>query len=98
MDVEVVHHQVDGAGLGIRQRQLREHYSELQTRAIGRCKSEVTSGPRFYGAKDGGSSTAFVFTFTARFTAWLHRGDGPDFGMQCDRLLIQANDWFGWIE
>jgi len=81
VDVEVIHHQMDGAGVGIGERQLRNHHGELQTRAIRRCKGEVVSGQRLYGAENVGSPTAFVLTVATSFPARFRQRDRPDLGV-----------------
>ena len=52
---------------------------------------EMAADLRLYCAENIGCAAAFVFTIPSRFPPRLGRRGGSDLGMQCDRLLVQAD-------
>src|SRR5215472_2436835 len=91
MDVQVVHHQMDGLRVRVGQCQADRHPGALEARTIRRREGEVTPGLRLYCAENVGRSAALVFVVPARFPPWHGGRSWSDIGVEADRLLIQTD-------
>jgi hypothetical protein len=97
VDVEVIHDQVDGLGLGVLQRQFTGDSRELEGGTVGCREREMAARLRLYGAENIGRAAAFVLVVAPRFAPRFGGRGRANLGMQRDRLLVQAHHWFGWI-
>ena len=95
MDVEIVHNQVNGLGLGILQRQLKHDLCELETRAVRRRIGKMTSCLRLASAEGVGCSAPWVLAIPAGFPAWFGRRSRPDIGVKGDRLEGSSSECVG---
>ena len=97
VDVQVIHHQMDGLGLRICKGQLGQDLSEFKPRTIGCGKGEMAACLRFYSTENICRTAALVFVIASRFASRPGGGEGTDLGMQRNRLLIQTHHRLLWI-
>src|ERR1017187_3036337 len=97
MNIQVVHHQMDGLGFRVLKSQLEGYLRKLNRRTIWRREYEVLARLRLYRTENIGGTTALVFVILPRFPSRCRWRGWPDVGMQRDRLLIQAHHRFLWI-
>src|ERR1017187_7778946 len=91
MDVQVVQDQMDRLRLRICHRHGDGDLSELEARAIRRREGEMAARLRFYRTEDISGPATLIFVIPSRFSSWNRRRDGPQIGVQRDRLLIDAD-------
>src|ERR1019366_5186419 len=97
MNVQVVHHQMDGLGLRVLKSQLESYLGEFNRCTIWCGECEVPARLRLYRTENIGCTTALVFVIPSRFPSRCCGRGWPDVGMQRDRLLIQAHHRLLWI-
>ena len=91
MDIQIVQNQMDRICFRICHRQVKDNLGELNGGSIRRWEREVTACLWLYRAEDVGRSASFVFAVASRFPAGRRCGRGSYLGVQCYRLLIQAD-------
>src|SRR5437868_9731553 len=98
MDIQVVHHQMDGLGFRILNGHLEGYLRELKRRTVRCGECEMAAGFGLYGAEDISRAAALVFVISSRFPpryGWTGRAD---VGVQRDGLIIQSdNRLFGIV-
>ena len=92
MDIQVVHHQMNGLGFRILNGQLECHLGEFKPRTVRRGKGEVPTCFGLYCAEDIGRAAALILVITPSFTPRHGRRGRADVGVQGDWFLIQAHD------
>src|SRR5258708_37724185 len=97
MNIQVVHHQMDGLGLRILNGQVEGYLCELKRRSVRRGEGEVPARLRLYGAENISRSAALIFAIPPGFAPRLGRRGRADIGVQRDWLLIQTHDRLVWI-
>lgn len=76
MDIEVVHHQMDGFGVRVLERQFSRYLGELHCRAIRGSEGEMAASFRLHRTENIRRSAALVLVIPARFASRLGRGCG----------------------
>ncbi len=95
MDVEVVHHQVNGLRVRIFQRQGDGNLSELKGRTVGCRKGEMSSCFRLYDAENVGSPATLVFVIPPCLPSWCHAGRGGR-RSACKVIGFSSKQITGW--
>ena len=95
MDVEVVHYQVDGLGLGIFQGQVKENLGEFKTRAVRRREGEMAPRFRLYRAENIGRAAAFIFVVPSRFPPRCRWRSGRT--SACNVTGFSSRQTTGWL-
>ena len=91
VDIEVVHHQVNGLCFRILQRQSDDNLSELKGRTVGCREGEMSPRFRLYCAENVGSSATLIFIIPPCFPSRRCWPGGPHVGGQGDRLLVYTD-------
>jgi hypothetical protein len=91
MDVQVIHHEVDGVGFRVLGGHAEGHLREFESGAIRSGESEVTPRFEFYRAENIGRAVTLVFVIAPRFASWCGSSSGADVDVQADGLLIHTN-------
>ena len=91
MDVQVIHHQVNGFGVRVFQRQGDRNPGKFKAGTIGRGEGEMTSCFWFYGTENIGRAASFVFVVPSGFPTWHGRRSRSNIGVQRNRLFVQAD-------
>jgi|SRR5579863_1772129 len=63
MNIQVVHHQMDGLGFRILKGQVEGYLCELKRRPVRRGEGEVPARLRLYGAENISRAAALIFAF-----------------------------------
>ena len=71
VDIQVIHHQVDGLSFRVLHGQVEGHLRELKRRAVWRRECEMPAGLRLYRAENVGRTATFVFVILSRFPSRL---------------------------
>ena len=82
MGTQIVHHQVDGAGLWIVSHNFYKIVGELCRAAVGSRFGEMASSLGFNSAKDVGRAAPFIFAVAAQNLSRTHRPRRTNIGMQ----------------
>src|ERR1019366_4602476 len=93
VDVQVVHHQMDGGRRRVVFHETTYHLSELGRRAVGRWPSEMHASFRLYGAENIGRTTSLVLVVSLGDHAGCSRYPRAHVIVQRHRFLIDANQW-----
>src|SRR5207237_983197 len=67
MDIQVVHHQMDGLGFRILNGHLEGYLRELKRRTVRCGECEMAADFGFYGTEDISRAAALVFVISSRF-------------------------------
>src|SRR5215472_9921081 len=97
MDIEVIHHHMNGLGFRVCLRQALHHARELVPGSIWGGGGEMPAGLGLHHAENVGGATPFVFIVLLGGLAWLYRTRCPHVGVQGHWFLIQTNHGFGGI-
>ena len=73
VDIEVVHHEVDGLSFRILHGQVEDYLGKPERRTVGRRKDEVPARFGLYRAEDIGRTAAFIFVIASGFPAGCGR-------------------------
>lgn len=91
---QIVQHQMDGTGSGVMLGNLQEEIGELGRRARGRHLGEMNPRLRLNPAEDVGGAATLVLRVAPQDSPWALGPRRTQFGMQNNRLLINANHGF----
>ena len=87
MDVGVVHHQMDGLGVGVFESEAEESLRKLEAGTIQRWESEVAPDFRFYATENISRPAALDSLSRLASRPGTAEG-GRTIGVQPDRLLV----------
>ena len=90
VDIEVVHDEMNGLGIGIIVDDVLHDMSELRGGPVGRGRREVPASLRFYNPKYICGTTPFVLIIRSRRLSGSHRPRRTHVRMQRYRLFVQA--------